>query len=160
MMSRRLALPAAQFAVTRLDKKQIRLADFKGKVVALNFWATWCGPCIAEMPYLQKVIDNYRNETDVVFLAVSIDDNRAAVRPFLEKYGYKMTAAYDNNAAQNLEIPGVPTTVIIDRNGLIQFKDVGFGDDGKLYIDRLIWRIDALLKEKANSRPAQQSKER
>jgi thiol-disulfide isomerase/thioredoxin len=157
-ISRRLALPAPQFAVTRMNRKQVSLADFKGKVVALNFWATWCGPCVAEMPHLQKVIDKYKNDPDVVFLAISIDDNRAAVRPFLEKNGYKMTVAYDNDAARNLEVTGAPTTIIIDRNGLIQFKDVGFGDDGQLYVDRLIWRIDALLNEKANSRPTRQSR--
>lgn len=146
-LAQRVRMPAADFTVTRLDKKPASLRDFKGKVIVLNFWATWCGPCVAEMPHLQKMVEKYKNEPDIVFLAVSVDENRAAVSPFLRKNGYTMTVAYDTDAAQNYGVQGVPTTFFIDRNGVIQFKDEGFGDDPKAYLDVMTWRIDALLKE-------------
>lgn len=146
-LANRIGQPAPEFKALGLDKKAMQLSDFKGKVVVLNFWATWCGPCVREMPHLQKAAEKYKNRADVVFLAVSIDDNRPAVRPFLEKNGYTIRAAYDQDGAQNYQIPGVPSTFIIDRKGVIQFRDVGFGDEGERFIERLAWRVDALLSE-------------
>ncbi|HKP87016.1 MAG TPA: redoxin family protein [Blastocatellia bacterium] len=152
----RLAIPAPDFSVTRPDKKQARLSDFKGKVVLINFWATWCGPCHAEMSQLQKLVDRYKNEPDVIILAISTDENRAAVRPFMQKNGYTIAVAYDNNAAAGFRVEGIPTTLLIDRGGVIQFKDVGYNADEKSYLAQMVWRIDALLKEKAiESLPAQ-----
>jgi thiol-disulfide isomerase/thioredoxin/Tfp pilus assembly protein PilF len=147
LLAERISTPAPDFKVTKLDRKEVRLSDLKGKVAVLNFWATWCGPCIAEMPHFQKVVDKYKNQSDVVFLAISIDENRPAVRPFLEKNGYTMSVAYDSTAAELFKIDSVPMTFIVDRKGVIQFSDEGFGGDGKDYFERLVWRVDALLKE-------------
>ncbi|MGA9768645.1 MAG: redoxin domain-containing protein [Blastocatellia bacterium] len=146
LLAKRLKTPAPEFKAMKLDKKIMGLSDFKGKVAVVNFWATWCGPCIAEMPYFQKVVDRYKNQSDVVFIAISIDKDKPVVRPFLEKNRYTIPAAYDDNAADAFKVEGVPTTFIIDRNGVIQFSDFGFGED-EHYIDRLVWRIDALLKD-------------
>jgi len=145
-LAHRVGTPAPEIKALGFDKKEIRLSDFKGKVVVLNFWATWCGPCVRELPHWQKAVDNYKDQRDVVFLAVSIDESRPAVRPFLEKNGYSFSVAYDQDGAQSLQIPGVPTTLIIDRQGVIQFRDVGFGEE-TLFLEHLAWRIDALLRE-------------
>lgn len=160
LLAKRLELPAPDFKVMRLDKKEVRLSDLKGKVAVLNFWATWCGPCIAEMPYFQKVVDKYKKQSDVVFLAISVDEDKPVVRPFLEKNRYTMPVAYDNNTAQSFKVDGVPTTFIVDRNGVIQFSDLGFGGSEKLYIDHLVWRIDALLKERSAASSPETTKER
>ena len=144
----------------KLDKKEIRLSDLKGKVAVVNFWATWCGPCVAEMPHFQKVVDRYKKQSDVVFLAISIDEDKPVVRPFLEKNRYTIPVAYDDNAAKAFNVDGVPTTFIVDRNGVIQFSDFGFGGDDKLYIDHLVWRIDALLKEPSAASVPETIKER
>lgn len=146
-LANRIGKPAPEFKALGLDKQEIRLSDLKGKVVVLTFWATWCGPCVLEMPHLQKAAEKYKQQPEVIFLAVSIDDNRPAVRPFLEKNKYTIRAAYDQDGAQNFQIPGVPSTFIIDRQGLIQFRDVGYGDEGERFIERLTWRVDALLSE-------------
>lgn len=151
LLARKVNKPAPDFFVTTLDKKVIKLADIKGKVIVLNFWATWCGPCVVEMPHFQTTARKYNGNTNVVFIAVSMDNNRAQVVPFLKRIGYTELVAYDDVAANNYGIASIPTTVIIDREGFIQYRDVGFGGAGEAYVERLIWRIDELLKEKSDS---------
>ena len=160
LLAKRLGTPAPDFKVMRLDKKEVRLSDLKGKVAVVNFWATWCGPCVSEMPHFQKVVDRYKKQKDVVFLAISIDEDKPVVRPFLERNHYTIPVAYDNDAAKAFNVDGVPTTFIVDRNGVIQFSDLGFGGDDKQYIDHLVWRIDALLKETSAASPPEAIKER
>jgi thiol-disulfide isomerase/thioredoxin len=129
----------------------VTLSDFRGKVVVLNFWATWCGPCVAEMPHLEQAVAKYRSDPRVAFLAVSIDEKKLAVRSFLQKNRYTMPAAYDDNAAKSFGVRGIPATFFIDRNGVIQFYEEGFGAEGSDYVERISWRIDELLKEKAEA---------
>ncbi len=160
LLAKRLGTPATDFKVMKLDKKEVRLSDLKGKIAVVNFWATWCGPCVAEMPHFQKVADRYKKQGDVVFLAISIDEDKPVVRPFLERNRYTIPVAYDNDAARAFKVEGVPTTFILDRNGVIQFSDFGFGGDDKQYIDHLVWRIDALLKEASAASPPEAIKER
>lgn len=151
VLANKVNKPAPDFFVTTLDKKVIKLADLKGKVVVLNFWATWCGPCVVEMPHFQTTARKYSANAKVVFIAVSMDNNRAQVVPFLKRIGYTELVAYDDVAANNYGIASIPTTVIIDREGFIQYRDVGFGGAGEAYVERLTWRIDELLREKADS---------
>ena len=143
--------PAPDFFITTMDKRVIKLADLKGKVIVLNFWATWCGPCVAEMPHFQTTARKYNGNKKVIFIAISTDNNRAQVGPFLKRIGYTELVAYDDVAATNYRITLIPTTVIIDREGFIQYRDVGFGGGGETYMERLSWRIDELLKEKAEA---------
>ena len=152
LLAKKVNKPAPDFFVTTLDKKVIKLADLKGKVIVLNFWATWCGPCVVEMPHFQATARKYNGNTNVVFIAVSMDNNRAQVVPFLKRIGYTELVAYDDVAANNYNIASIPTTVIINRDGFIQYRDVGFGGAGEAYVERLVWRINDLLKE--NARPA------
>jgi thiol-disulfide isomerase/thioredoxin len=149
-LANRINRPAGDFRVTALDRRELRLSEFSGKVVVLNFWATWCGPCLAEFPHFQKTFERYKADPRVVFLAVSIDENRAAVRPFIQRRGYSFVSAYDEDAAEGLKVRNIPSTIIIDRDGMIQFREDGFGGEGRDYIDRMIWRIDDLLEKNAS----------
>ena len=151
LIANRVNLPAPDFQVTTLDKKVVKLSELKGKVVVLNFWATWCGPCVVEMPHFQKTARKYTGNPKVVFIAISIDDNRALVGPFLKRMGYTELVAYDGGMARSYQIVSIPTTLIIDRDSVIQYRDIGFGGAGETYVERLSWRIDELLKEKANA---------
>lgn len=146
LLANRVNSPAPDFKVVRLDKSLVELKDLRGKVVVLNFWATWCGPCVAEMPHFQKAAEKYAANKEVVFLAISVDDNRLAARSFIEKRGYKFSVAYDSGAAASYKVRGIPATFIIDRKGMIQYRDDGFGGAGEAYVERLGWRIDELLK--------------
>jgi thiol-disulfide isomerase/thioredoxin len=146
LASRESAL-APDFQAMSLDHKAIRLADLKGKVAVLVFWATWCGPCVAEMPQLAATAAKYASNTEVVFLAISVDEHRMAVRPFVQRKGYRLPFAYDGDGAARFGVSGVPALIIIDRRGYIAFREQGFGGEGDRYVERLSWRIDELLKE-------------
>ncbi|HVG17936.1 MAG TPA: redoxin domain-containing protein [Blastocatellia bacterium] len=148
-LAARVAKPAPDFKVLTLDKKLIRLSDLRGKVTVLNFWATWCGPCVAEMPHLQRAAEKYKDNPKVIILIVSTDENKLAVRSFLERNRYTMLAAYDDGAAERFGVRGIPATFIIDPGGVIQFSEEGFGAGGSDYVDRMTWRVDELLKDKA-----------
>jgi peroxiredoxin len=147
LLASRINSPAPDLKAVRLDKSTVGLQELRGKVVVLNFWATWCGPCVAEMPHFQKAADKYAANGEVVFLAISVDDNRQAARSFIEKHGYRFGVAYDEGAARGYKVDGIPATFIIDRRGVIQFRENGFGGSGEAYVERLSWRIDELLKE-------------
>lgn len=145
-LANRLEVVAPDFEVTTVDRRKLRLSEMKGKVVVLNFWATWCGPCVAELPYFEKAAGRYAASSEAVFLAVSLDENRARVGPFMQKHGLKIPTAFGLQLSEPFNISGIPATLIIDRAGVIRFRDTGFGGAGESYIERIIWRVDDLLK--------------
>lgn len=109
-----------------LDKEgnEISLSSLKGKVVFLNFWASWCGPCKAEMPHIQKVYEEYKDK-DVVILAVNLTPSEEGgiegVNSFLEKNNYTFPVLYDKDGsvAKKYRVRGIPTTYIINKEGII-----------------------------------------
>ncbi len=115
-------VPAPLEAFAALDGARVRLADFKGRVVLLNFWATWCAPCILEMPSLDR-LQATLGDPDLAVLAVSIDRGGAKViRPFAERLGLEHLGLYhDNKGAlfRAFGVTGLPTTFLIDRRGQI-----------------------------------------
>jgi thiol-disulfide isomerase/thioredoxin len=102
------------------DGKPLTLADFKGRVVLLNLWATWCGPCVEEMPSLDR-LQARLGGPDFTVLALSLDrQGPSLVAPFLEKLAVRNLAMYldtGNAAMRALKIRGLPTTVLLDRDG-------------------------------------------
>jgi peroxiredoxin len=118
---------APDFALPGLDGKMVKLADQKGKVVFLNIWATWCPPCVDEMPVMEKLHQQLKGE-DFEILAVSIDKKGIeAVLPFMEKHNLSFTALIDSKESlkYKYQTRGVPETFIIDRNGIIVEKVIG-----------------------------------
>lgn len=114
--------PAAvpEIGFTDAEGKALTLADFKGRVVLLNLWATWCAPCVEEMPSLDR-LQARLGDGEFTVLALSLDrQGRDAVAPFLEKLGVGNLTAYldtKNSAMRALGIRGLPTTILIDREG-------------------------------------------
>ncbi|MFL6212985.1 MAG: TlpA family protein disulfide reductase [Blastocatellia bacterium] len=147
LLASRESAPAPDFQALSPDRKPIRLADLKGKVAVLVFWATWCGPCVAELPHLDAAAAKYATNPDVVFLAISVDEHRLAVRPFIQRKGYRLPFAYDVDGAAAFAVSGIPALIIIDRRGRVAFREQGFGSEADRYVERLSWRIDELLKE-------------
>ncbi len=112
--------PAPELTFTDPQGKAMTLADFRGRVVLLNLWATWCAPCVEEMPSLDRLQARLGNG-DFTVLALSLDrQGREAVAPFLEKLGIRSLAMYldtSNAAMRALGVGGLPTTILIDREG-------------------------------------------
>ncbi len=122
--------PAPAFAMPALrGSGTIALEEYTGKVVALNFWASWCAPCRQEAPGLQDTWQDYRSR-GVQFLGVDYRDDRAAARAFQGEFGITYPSVYDpaGKLAYDYGLIGLPTTFIIDREGRIAYQFVGYTD--------------------------------
>ena len=118
-LSRRGPTLAPDFAVTGLDGRTVRLSGLRGKVVVLNLWATWCAPCVEEMPSMDRLWGVLRNE-DFALLAVSQDEEgRRTVAPFVEKMKLSLPVFLDpdRQVGDRYGVWGYPETFVIDRNG-------------------------------------------
>ncbi|MGH9766618.1 MAG: redoxin family protein, partial [Blastocatellia bacterium] len=115
-----------KFTLTKLDGSPLKLDDHRGKVIVMNFWATWCGPCLTEMPLFEKAIAKYKTDKDVVFLAITTDEDRELVAPFLKQYKFNLPVAYAEYLNDHFAVSSIPTTIILDRKGEIAFRQAGF----------------------------------
>lgn len=98
------------------------LGDYKGKYVYIDVWATWCGPCIAEQPALEKLEEHYQDNQDIVFLGVSIDNDKAAWEKMVTEKALKgvqllATNGFDSDLNKDYNISGIPRFILVDKNG-------------------------------------------
>lgn len=143
---------APDFTLLRLDEGEVHLAGLENKVVILDFWATWCGPCVSAFPYFQEVADHFADNPDVVFLAVNtwegdLDDERyEKVNEFIDENEYTFTVLMDEDeVVSDFEVRGIPTRITIGREGNIRFRDVGFSGAGMA--QSMIVQIEMLLED-------------
>jgi len=146
--------PAIPFTIHLVDGRTITSAQLRGKVVVLDFWATWCMPCQRELPQLQRAYDATKSRTDAAFFAVDsvVTDNpgdagdtpeRASA--YFRRYGYTMPLACDTGSVlqQAFKPHGLPTLLVLDREGRVRMRHVGFV--GAESLDRdLLHKIDEL----------------
>lgn len=103
--------------------KTINFQEMEGNIILLNFWATWCPPCVAEMPSLNDLYQDYGDKISFVFLA---NDNKEKVNSYLDKNSYNLPVYYTKaNVPEELRSPSIPTTYLIDDQGKIVMKEVG-----------------------------------
>jgi len=111
--------------LAELNGERMDLSDFKGKIVFINYWATWCGPCIKEMPTIELAQGSLKDE-EVVFLIASNEDNEE-IEEFMKRRPYKFHYVRLLNM-EELKITALPTTHIYDRDGNLQFSETGARD--------------------------------
>jgi thiol-disulfide isomerase/thioredoxin len=102
------------------------ISQFSDRPVLVNFWATWCMPCVHEMPYIQQVYEDWPEE-ELAVLAINIQESSSQVSQFMQSHGFSFTVLLDSNGkvAQRYNVHGIPTTFIIDKYGYIQNVSVG-----------------------------------
>lgn len=117
---------AADFSLPADDGKIYRLSDYKGKVVILNFWATWCPPCRREMPSLEKLWQKIKNQ-DMVVLAINVGENADTIFEFTGNYpvSFPLLMDKDGKVIKDYPAQGLPTTYIIDPRGIVTHRAVG-----------------------------------
>ena len=124
--------PAPEFALKDADGKTVRLEDYKGKVVLLDFFATWCGPCKIEIPWFME-FERQNKDKGFSVLGVSMDDEGwEVVKPFLTELGVNYRVVIGNDATAQIYggVDALPTTFLIDRNGKIAAVHIGLTDFG------------------------------
>jgi peroxiredoxin len=146
--------PAPMFALKDFSGKTISLADLRGKVVIIDFWATWCGPCKVSFPGMQMAVTKYKDNPNVEFLFIDVsevtDDYVDVVKKFIADNNYTFHVLFDdknpktgklNKTAKIYGAPGIPAKYVIDKKGNIRFKSIGFGGT----IERLAKEVDYMI---------------
>ncbi|MCR4962172.1 MAG: TlpA family protein disulfide reductase [Lachnospiraceae bacterium] len=138
---------APWFAADLVDGGKFEMADLKGKVVLVNFWATWCGPCVREMPAFEWLYAEYSTD-DVAIVAVNCMDAKSDVDSFVSENGYTFPVAYDVDGSIEDQYPtdGIPYTVVVGKDGYIKNIYIGAYDAQSQY-EEYKSAIDAALSE-------------
>lgn len=114
------------FTLKKLSGEEVHFSEFKDKVVFINIWATWCAPCIAEMPGIQNMYDNLKSEEDMAFVMLGMDKDQSKPEAFIEKKGYGFPVYLPMQGLPDLfRVPSIPTTLIFNKQGKLISKKVG-----------------------------------
>ncbi len=121
----KIGTQADDFVVETMDGKQVKLSDYKGKTVFVNFWATWCPPCVGELPEFEAVYPEYKDK--IQFLIVSTDTDKSKAVEFIKEKGYTMPFFWDNGKAASkvYSIQAIPTSILIGEDGKILNMHLG-----------------------------------
>lgn len=145
---------AIDFTLLNLKGEKVALKDFKGKIVVLDFWATWCGPCIASFPGMQDAVEKYRENDEVVFLFLdtweSGENKKENAQKFIDEKGYDFNVLMDNEneVVAKYKVNGIPTKFVIDKNGNIRFRSSGFNGNSENLVNELSMMIE-MTREKS-----------
>jgi thiol-disulfide isomerase/thioredoxin len=139
---------APKFNLKDLAGNEVSLAGLNGKVVVVDFWATWCGPCIASMPAMKKAQEKLTSKGDVVFLFIdtweTVENKKQNAEDFMKKNNYPFHVLMDDNdkVVADFNVRGIPTKFVIDKTGNIRFKSVGFGGGDDKLVDEVSMMVE------------------
>lgn len=136
--------PLEPFFLKTLDGDSLSTDDLRGKTVAINMWGLWCGPCVEEMPDLQKLHEQYRDSTDVLLLTINNDENIDEVRAWMQEKGYTFPVLLDDGYLNRVNSHIFPTTWFLDREVRKAFEKIGWSE--KL-VEEFSWRLEDLRVE-------------
>jgi len=136
---------APDFVLKSKDGKNVRLSELKGRIVMLNFWASWCGPCAEEIPHLNELHESL-DPYDFELLGINLDEDQSKASRLADKLAVNFPVLFDTDkdVSRSFDIKAMPTTIIIDRAGKIRHVNRGFK---KGYIERYHRQVQALRKE-------------
>ncbi|HKR12563.1 MAG TPA: TlpA disulfide reductase family protein [Pyrinomonadaceae bacterium] len=132
----------AEFELTDLDGRKWSLADLKGKVAFINLWATWCGPCRLELPYVEKLRAQLKDRKDVVILTLNIDEEVGLVQPFMKEKKYTFPVLLGQVWADSQGVNSIPRNWVVAVDGKVMFEGIGFGNDGEEWMKKAADVID------------------
>ena len=150
LMEKLINKPAPAFTLLDLDGKLVSLESLKGRVVVVDFWATWCGPCVASFPGMQKAVTKYAQSPDVKFLFVNTwqkeTNKKKNAADFIAQKKYTFQVLLDDNddVVTKFRVPGIPTKFILDKNGNIRFKSVGYNGEADRTAAEISQMVDML----------------
>ena len=141
----RAGAPAPTFQLNSSSGRAVRLADLKGQIVLVNFWASWCGPCRKEMPILEQLNRQYHNK-GVALVGVNVEPDSGAAAAWLKDtpVSFPILFDVDSKVSKLYQVEGMPNTVILDRKGIVRYIHRGYSAGAENeYLDQ----IRALIRE-------------
>lgn len=122
----RIGEAAPEFQLQNFAGETVSLSDFRGQPVLINFWATWCPSCRAEMPYLQQIYEEW-SDRGLILLAIDIGESRETVAEFMQENNLTLPVLFDSDSkvTENYNIIAIPTTYFIDKDGIIRNRKIG-----------------------------------
>ena len=119
-------VPAPEFELLSTDGELVSLTNLQGKVIVVNFWATWCGPCVEEIPMFQDYFERYNDQ--IMILGINEQEDPDEVREFLQQFGVSYPILMDRSAelAPVYRLMALPVTVFVDEEGILRYHHIGF----------------------------------
>lgn len=131
------------FTLPSVNGPPLVLSTLKGKTIVLDFWATWCGPCRVQRPLYEQVERKFKERSNVVFLSINTDEDRAGVAPFLKAQKWTQTVFFDGGLSEYAKVTSIPTTLIVGKDGQVSSRMNGFIPER--FVDLLTQRINETL---------------